>query len=100
MIKKGSWVRIKKIILAPEERASNLPEDTKLVPLLMWTKGYLQSDAPLNSEVQIITVTGRKETGLLVEASPTYRHNYGDFVPEILKIQEIVRKELADYEKE
>lgn len=86
MIKKGAWVQIKKIILAPEERAENIPADSKNVPLIMWVKGFLLEDAALGDEVAIETITGRLEKGTLVAANPAYKHDYGDFVPELLEI--------------
>jgi len=99
MIKKNSWVQIKKIILEPKERASNLPEPTKKVPLVMWVKGHLLEDAELNTEVHIKTLTGRKESGILVCVNPSYMHTYGEFVPEILEIDRIVKAKLfgGDY---
>jgi hypothetical protein len=39
IIKKGSWVQIHYIVLQPSERADNVPEDTKQVPLELWVKG-------------------------------------------------------------
>jgi hypothetical protein len=99
MIKKNSWVQIKKVILKPEERASNLPEPTKLVPLVMWVKGFLQENSELNSEVLIKTLTGRNESGILICENPSYMHTYGEFLPEILEIDRIVKTELfgGDY---
>ena len=94
MIKKNSWVQITKVILNPEERATNLPEPTKKVPLMMWVKGFLLEAAELNTEVLIKTITGRKESGLLVCENPSYMHTYGEFVPEILEIDRIVKTEL------
>jgi len=94
LIKKGSWVQIKKIVLNPNERAINLPETTKKVPLILWVKGYLLSDSELGDEVEIETVTGRIETGVLITVNPFYSHSYGKFVPEILKIDEIVKSTL------
>lgn len=91
MIKKGEWVRIHKIILQPSERAPQVPEDTKKVPLEMWDKGFLQEDAEMGSEVTIETVTGRKETGKLIEVNPYYEHDFGKFVPELLAIDKQVR---------
>lgn len=91
MIKKGEWVRIHKNILEPSERAPQVPEDTKSVPLEMWDKGYLQEDANLGDEVTIETVTGRKETGTLIEVNPYYEHDFGKFVPEQLVISKQVR---------
>ncbi len=82
----GTWVRIHDIILAPEERATNLPEDTKEVPLEMWTKGFLLEEAGIGDMVEIKTITGRTVKGTLVEVNPYYSHSYGEFVPEILEI--------------
>ena len=91
MIKKGEWVRIHKVILQPSERAPQVPEDTKQVPLEMWDKGFLQEDAKIGDEVTIETVTGRMETGTLIEVNPYYEHDFGKFVPELLAIDKQVR---------
>ncbi|MDA3932641.1 MAG: 2-amino-4-oxopentanoate thiolase subunit OrtA [Tenericutes bacterium] len=94
MIKKNTWVKIKKTILKPEERTGNIPEETKKVPLLMWVKGYLLENANIGDEVEINTLTGRKETGKLLEANPAYMHTYGKFVPEILDIDRLLKDTL------
>ena len=77
--KAGDFVRIHNIVLKVGERADNLPEDTKKVPLEMW-------------EVEVTTITGRKIKGTLVEINPVFRHNYGEFVPELLQIGLQARK--------
>ena len=92
MAKKGDWVMIHNIVLKPEERSANLPEDTKKVPLEMWVKGYLQSDAKLGDTVTVITRTGRTAVGELVDEAPPYEHSFGSLVPEVLKIGDTVRK--------
>ncbi len=99
MAKKGDWVPIHNIVLTPEERSSALPEDTKSHPLEMWVKGYLQKDAEMGSEVEIETVTGRKEVGTLIEVNPYYTHDFGKFVPELLAIDKQVRGILFGGEK-
>jgi hypothetical protein len=91
MIKKGEWVRIHRIILQPSERAPQVPEDTKQVPLEMWDKGFLLEDAEMGDKVTIETVTGRNETGTLIEVNPYYEHDFGKFVPELLAIDKQVR---------
>ena len=91
MIKKGEWVRIHKIILEPSERAPQVPEDTKKLPLQMWDKGFLQEDAEIGDNVIVETVSGRKETGTLIEVNPYYEHDFGKFVPELLAIDKQVR---------
>jgi len=92
MVKKGEWVRIHKVILQPQERAPQVPEDTKKVLYEMWTKGYLDADAQIGDEVSITTVTDRKEKGTLVEVNPQYEHDFGKFVPELLVIDKQVRE--------
>ena len=67
-----------------------LPLATKKVPLEMYVKGYLLNDAKLGDWVKIKTITGRFEEGFLIESEPTYKHNYGDFVKEILEIGQII----------
>ncbi len=91
MIKKDSWVQIEKVILNPEDRSPNLPKATQRVPLKMWIKGYLLEDAELGASVHIKTLTGRKESGVLLCQNPSYMHTYGAFVPEILGIDKMVK---------
>lgn len=83
---KGEWVKIHNIVLSASERAPQVPEDTKKVPLELWVKGFLQSDAQIGDEVEVKTITGRIEKGKLIEVSPSYRHDYGNFIPELLQI--------------
>ncbi|SHH13771.1 2-amino-4-oxopentanoate thiolase subunit OrtA [Tepidibacter thalassicus] len=84
--KKGDWVLIHNIVLNPKERAPQVPDDTKEVPLEMWVKGFINHDALIDSEVEITTMTGRIVRGRLIDVNPYYKHNYGKCVPELLKI--------------
>ncbi|MCX7950522.1 MAG: 2-amino-4-oxopentanoate thiolase subunit OrtA [Clostridiales bacterium] len=97
-VKKGTYVQIHQIVLQSDERAANLPEDTKKVPLEMWVKGYLNHDAKLGEEVEITTLTSRVVRGKLVEVNPSYKHDFGKFVPELLKIGHDLRLILKDGE--
>ena len=92
MAKKGDWVLIHKIVLSPSERAPQVPDDTKKVPLEMWIKCYLNEDAQIGDTVKITTRTKRSEEGNLLEVNPFYTHSFGKFVPELLKISEQVRE--------
>jgi len=83
---KGDYVNIYSVVLEPSERAPQVPEDTKKVPLETWVKGFLNHDAKLDDEVEITTITGRTVSGKLVEIHPTYSHSYGNHIPEILQI--------------
>lgn len=90
MAKKNDWVRIHRIVLTPEQRAGQVPDDTKKVPLEMWVKGHLQEDAEIGEEVTVLTRTKREVTGTLVEVNPVYTHSFGKFVPELLTVSEQV----------
>jgi len=83
---KGDWVKIHSIVLTPEQRAPQVPEDTKKVPLETWVKGYLLSDGLIGEKVSVKTYTGRTVEGTLVEIAPTYDHSFGNNVPELLEI--------------
>lgn len=86
MARTGDWVQIHQIVLKPEERAAHLPEDTKKVPLELWVKGFAQEAGKIGDVIEIKTVTGRKIKGELVKINPRYIHDFGDYVPELTKI--------------
>jgi len=94
MAKKGDWVIIQATVLAKEDRVPLIPEDTRQVPLESWVKGYLQEDAEVGTDASVQTVSGRIATGKLVEVNPTYRHSFGNFIPEILEIDRRLHKAL------
>lgn len=97
--KKGDWVQVHSIVLSPEERTGKLPEDTKNVPLEMWVKGYIKSDAKVGETVEVSTLTGRDVKGELVDVNPTYKYGFGEeFIPELLKIGKQVRSIVRDGE--
>lgn len=84
---KNDWVRIYGVVLTPEERAPQVPEDTKKVPLEMWNKGFLIDDeAEIGDIVEVETYIGRKIKGKLIEINPYYDHDYGKCVTETLYI--------------
>jgi len=90
--KRGDWVRIHNIVLEAGDRAPNIPEDTRNVPLEFWTKGFLLSEeANIGDKVQIETYIGRKVEGTLIEVNPYYDHDFGKCVPELLYIGRQVR---------
>ena len=84
--RKGDWVIIHNTVLTTEERAPQVPEDTRSVPLESWVKGFLEKNATIGEEVEITTITGRIVSGKLVEINPSYKHSFGEFVPELLQI--------------
>ena len=86
-VKKGDWVQVENIVLPAGQRAPQVPEDTQACDLKLWVKGIIQQDAEMGEEVEIKTVTGRMAKGILCGVSPRYIHDYGEFQPELLKVE-------------
>lgn len=84
--KKGDWVRIQNTVLEPHERAPQVPDDTKATPLKMWVKGFALTEVEIGEIIEVETITGRKVSGTLKEINPTFRHSFGECVPEIFQI--------------
>lgn len=88
MVVKGAWVEIEKRILDVGERAPQVPEDTKNTPLMMWIRGSLQDqEASLGDEVTILTLSGRRVQGKLVDEQAGYTHSFGQSIKELLEIE-------------
>lgn len=97
-VKKGTWVEIYRVVLDKDERAPQIPEDTKQVPLEMKVKGFLAEDAVVGQDVSITTPIGRTLTGKLTEVNPAYTHQFGHPIPELSPIGREIREIL--YKKE
>jgi hypothetical protein len=96
----GAWVELHSIVLAPEERAPQVPEDTRGVPLELRVKGHLVEAAELGSEAEIVTVTGRRLRGTLDAIDPAYAHGFGAPIAELLAVGGEARAILATADDE
>ncbi|MBU1141768.1 MAG: 2-amino-4-ketopentanoate thiolase [Firmicutes bacterium] len=96
MIEKSKLVQIYKIILPRNNRASNLPVDTKGVPFEMRVKGKLLKTANIGDTVEIITASNRCETGILIAFEPYYAHNFGHYVQALEDIKNIILSETEE----
>ena len=85
-IAKGSWVEIHNVVLTPDERAPQVPEDTQSVPLEMRVKGFLVAAAAIGEKAEIVTPVGRRLHGTLITANPVYDHGFGSPIPELSNI--------------
>lgn len=82
----GTWVEIEKVLLTPEQRAPQVPEDTRATPYVMKVAGFLVAEAELGSETEIKTLSGRKVSGILKVVRPHYEHSFGETIEELLTI--------------
>lgn len=95
--KKGDWVEVENIVLKPEERAPQVPEDTKATPLMMWTKGFLIDEvANIGDNVSVKTLTGRISEGRLSTINPRHEHDFGNPVRELIEVGMELREEIQN----
>ncbi len=85
-VKAGSWVEIEKVLMTPEQRAPQVPDDTRSTPYIMKVSGFLCADAAIGDEVKIKTLIDREICGTLKVIHPHYEHSFGETVEELLKI--------------
>jgi hypothetical protein len=83
--KRGDWVEVTREVLAPGERAPNLPEDTAEVPYTLRVRGVALADAEEGAAVRVRTAAGREVEGRLVAVNPSFDHDFGDCVPELVR---------------
>ncbi len=92
MVKKSEYVEIKIVALNKDERAENLPNDTKNLPYEGKIRGYLTSDSNIGDEVTIETPIGRKINGILLKKVGKYEHNFGEPIRELIDIGKKIRE--------
>lgn len=91
LIEHGTWVEIHTVVLKADERAPQVPEDTRKLPLEMRVKGFLLAPATIGEDAEIETPSGRHLRGKLVQVNPAYTHSFGAPVPELSSIGREVR---------
>lgn len=82
----GTWVEIEQVVLTPEQRVQSIPEETRKVPYVLRVSGFLLQDGEIGQQVEVRTIIGRTLSGNLKTVNPSYTHNFGDTVPELLTI--------------
>jgi 2-amino-4-ketopentanoate thiolase alpha subunit len=92
----GSWVEIQQVVLAAGERAPNIPDDTAGVDFLARVRGFLLTDAPMGADATVRTLAGRTVEGRLTAINPRNPADFGDPVPELLRLGEEARRRLDE----
>lgn len=94
---RGELVKIHRVVLAPEERAPNIPECTKRVPYEVWIKGFLLNEgAKIGDTVSIETFIGRELSGTLAAINPAYEHGFGDPPLDLITASLTARKRVQE----
>lgn len=84
--KPGDRVEIRDVVLAPGQRAPQVPEDTRRVPLERSVRGVALEPGRIGEQIRIRTAAGRELGGTLVAVNPPYTHGYGAPAPELAPI--------------
>jgi len=82
----GTWVELHRLVLAPGERAPQVPPETQRVPLELAVKGFLVAVAAIGEEAEIATPAGRRVRGILRATLPAYTHGFGPPEPALLEV--------------
>lgn len=82
----GSWVEVQQVVLGAGERAPNVPDDTAAADFVARIRGFLLADAPVGSDASVRTLTGRQVNGRLTAVDPRNPADFGDPVPELLRL--------------
>jgi hypothetical protein len=96
-VRRGELVKIHRVVLAPEERAPNIPKCTKRVPYEVWIKGFLLDEgAKIGDTVSIETFIGRVLSGRLVAIKPAYEHGFGNPPVNLITASFAARKRIQE----
>jgi 2-amino-4-ketopentanoate thiolase alpha subunit len=92
----GTWVEIQQVVLRAGERALNVPDDTARADFVARIRGFLLAAAQMGSQVTVRTLSGRQVTGLLTAVNPRNPADFGNPVPELLRLGDEARRTLEE----
>ncbi|HEY7590482.1 MAG TPA: 2-amino-4-oxopentanoate thiolase subunit OrtA [Candidatus Limnocylindrales bacterium] len=90
----GSWVEITQVVLRAGNRAPNVPADTAATDFVARIRGFLVESAPLGAHVTVRTLLGREVSGELAAVNPRNPADFGNPVPELLRLGLAARQAL------
>ena len=92
----GSWVEIEQTVLRAGERAPNVPDDTARVDFVARIRGFLEADVPMGAQATVRTLVGRSVTGRLSAENPRNPADFGNPVPELIRLGVEARQRLDE----
>jgi 2-amino-4-ketopentanoate thiolase alpha subunit len=88
----GAWVEVQQVVLKAGDRAPNVPDDTAGLDFVARIRGFLANETPLGAEATIRTLTGRSVSGRLTVVDPRNPADFGDPVPDLLRLGQAARQ--------
>jgi hypothetical protein len=95
----GSWVEVQQLILRSGARAPNVPADTAAVDFVARIRGFLVDDAMMGAEAAVRTLIGREVRGRLTTVNPRNPADFGDPVPDLLRLGGHARSSLEESQR-
>lgn len=92
----GSWVEIQQVVLRAGQRAPNVPPDTAGVDFVARIRGFLVASSLIGDDCTVRTLLGREVTGTLTAVNPRNPADFGDPVPELLRLGMQARQTLDE----
>jgi len=90
----GAWVEITQVLLRAGGRAPNVPRDTAQADFVARIRGFLVAPARIGDEATVRTLLERSVTGRLSAENPRKPADFGDPVPELLRLGMEARRTL------
>jgi 2-amino-4-ketopentanoate thiolase alpha subunit len=90
----GAWVEVQRVVLKAGERAPNVPNDTARVDFVARIRGFLLAEAPMGTQATVRTLAGRQVSGRLTAVNPRNPADFGNPVPELLRLGAAAREAL------
>jgi 2-amino-4-ketopentanoate thiolase alpha subunit len=90
----GAWVEITQILLRAGGRAPNIPSDTAQTDFVARIRGFLVAPSRIGDEATVRTLLERSVTGRLSAENPRNSADFGDPVPELLRLGMEARRTL------
>lgn len=87
---RDEWVELEWEELAPDERASGCPPDTRTVPYLARVRGMAAAPT-VGDDTEVRTPTGRLIRGRVRELDPGYEHSFGHPLPAWVHMKNHIR---------
>lgn len=95
-VPEGTWVELQQVVLKAGDRAPNVPRDTASVDFVARIRGFLLADAPMGGDAAVRTLAGRRVSGHLTAVNPRNPADFGNPVPELLRLGEAARAALEE----
>jgi 2-amino-4-ketopentanoate thiolase alpha subunit len=83
------------VVLPAGERSPHVPPDTAAVDFVARVRGFLISDCEIGSVARIRTLADREVKGMLAAVSPRNPADFGNPVPELLRVGRTARQALS-----